>query len=156
MGLELLGLLGGAITRLFGSFVEFKQKKQDNEHELALLDKQIELSKVQHEEKLAEISAQSDAQIDVEWSKALSVALESPKSGVPLIDGLNALVRPVMTFWWCLVLYSIAKGFIIYASYTAHATAIQMSTVLVTDFDTTVIGSILGFWFVDRHLRKGK
>ena len=132
----------------------FKQKKQDNEHELALLDKQIELSKVQHEEKLAEISAQSDAQIDVEWSKALSVALEPTKSGLPFIDGLNAAVRPIMAFWWCLVLYSIAKAILIYVAVSTSTDLTTIAGTIITEFDRTVIGSILGFFFVDRQLRK--
>lgn len=152
--LEAIGLLGGVVTRLFSWGTEYFQKKQDNAHELAMVDKQIALANLQHTQKLEEISAQGNADVDVEWSKALSVALESPKTGLPLIDGLNALVRPVMTFWWCLVLYTISKGFIIYAAVTSYASASQMAATIVSDFDIAVIGSILGFWFCDRALRK--
>ncbi len=154
-GLEVLGLLGGALTRLFSWWTEYKQKQQDNEHELVLIDKQIELSKVQHVQKLEEINVQSDANVDVEWSKALSVALEPTKTGVPLVDALNALVRPILTFWWCLGLYTIYKGFLIYAAFQENLHAKQMADVFLTSFDVAVVGSIIGFWFVDRQLRKG-
>ena len=154
MGLELLGLLGGALTRLFGFYAEHQKAKQDNAHELAMIDKQIALSKVQHEQKKEEIEVQSNADIDVEWSKALSVALESPRSGNPTIDALNALVRPILTFWWCLILYTTYKGFLVYAAVQEVLTAKQMAEVIVTPFDIAIIGSIVSFHFVDRQLRK--
>lgn len=154
MGLELLGLLGGALTRLFGFYAEHQKAKQDNEHELAMIDKQIALSKVQHEQKKEEIEVQSNADIDVEWSKALSVALESPRSGNPTIDALNALVRPALTFWWCIVLYTIAKGFLIYAAFQEVVSAKEMASIILTPFDIAVVGSIISFFFVDRQLRK--
>jgi hypothetical protein len=154
MGLELLGLLGGAVTRLLSFWAEYKKQKQDNEHELALLDRQTALEEIKHKNKITEIGIQSDADIDVEWSKALSEALKPASSGVPFVDGLNALVRPFMTFWWCLVLYSVSKGFIIYASLQEAMDAKQMASLVLTDFDFAVVGSILGYWFVDRGLRK--
>ncbi len=153
-GLELLGLLGGALTRLFGWFTEYKQKEQDNAHEIVLIDKQIELSKVQHVQKLEEINVQSNANIDAEWAKSLSVALEPTRTGIPLVDALNALVRPIMAFWWCLVLYTIAKGILIYVAVTSGSSLIVIADTVITDFDKAVIGSILGFFFVDRQLRK--
>jgi hypothetical protein len=154
LGIELIGLLGGALTRLFTWYAEYSQKKQDNAHELAMVDKQVELAKVQHQQKLEEISIQSDADIDVEWAKTLSVALQPVKTGTPLIDGLNALIRPLITFWWVIVLYSISKGFLIYAAVAEHIPAKILASVVTTEFDIAVIGSIIGFWFTDRQLRK--
>jgi uncharacterized membrane protein len=154
MGLELLGLLGGVVTRLITWGAEYFTTKQTNAHELALVEKQIALANVQHAQKLEEISVQTDSTIDLEWAKTLSVALTPPTTGVGFIDGLNALVRPILTFWWALVLYSVSKGFLIYAAIAEHLPAKVLATVVTTEFDVAVIGSILGFWFTDRQLRK--
>lgn len=155
MGIELLGLLGGAVTRLFSWYAEYKQKKQDNEHELALIDKQISLANIQHEQKVEEIKVQSDANVDVEWAKALSVALEAPHTGNPTVDALNALVRPLITIWWALILYSISKVILVVVAFQNHATLKEFASIVVSDFDISIIGAILGFWFVNRTIAQG-
>jgi len=150
----LLSLFGGAFTRLFGGVFEYFTTKQNNQHELDMIDKQIALATVQHSQKMEEISAQGEADVDVEWAKALDTALQPVKTGVPFIDGLNAAIRPIMAIWWCLVMYTVYKGFIIYAAATANTPASQMATIIVSSFDLDIVGSIIGFWYVDRHLRK--
>ncbi len=42
----LLSLLGGGLFRLFPSVLEFFSKKRDLEHELRLLDRQMDLEKL--------------------------------------------------------------------------------------------------------------
>ena len=154
--LELVSILGGVVARLCTWGTDYFTKKQENGHELELLDKQITLATVQSQQKQAEIQLQNEADVDKEWSQALNVALTSTNTatGNSFIDCLNALVRPTLTFWWCLVLYTISKGFLIYAAYQEHLAAKDMAGVVTNDFDRAVIGSIFGFWFCDRAIRK--
>jgi hypothetical protein len=165
--IELLSLICGGVFRLFPSFMDWMHKGQDNAHELAMVDKQIALAKVQAEQKLAEIHAQGDenratlaAQVDgnIEqgWSGALADAIKSQgePTGVAWVDALSASVRPVLTYWWCLVLYTAAKAVAVIVAFKAGASLADFAPILVGDFDKSVIGSIFGFWFVDRALRK--
>jgi len=153
--IEVVSFLGGALVRLITGGIDLFQKKQENTHELALLEKQLQIETIRGQEKRAEIAAQGQADVDVEWSKALNVALASTNAptGNWFIDGLNSSVRPILTYWWCLVLYTTSKGFIIYAAMQESTKPKEMANLVVTDFDTTIIGSIMGFWFTDRALR---
>jgi hypothetical protein len=64
-------------------------------------------------------------------------------------------VRPVLTYWWVIGLYSGAKAIGLVVAFQAGATLEAFGVLLITEFDRTVIGSILAFWFVDRSIRKG-
>jgi len=52
----IIGFVGGFIPELF----KLWNKKEDNKHELAVLDKQIEANRLLHEHKLEEINTQAD------------------------------------------------------------------------------------------------
>lgn len=165
--IELLSLVFGGVFRLLPSVMDWLHKGQDNAHELAMVDKQIALAKVQSEQKIAEIGAQGgdtratlaaqvDGNVETGWSDALADAIkaQSNLTGVKWVDAMNQSVRPIITYWWCLVLYTAAKVVGITVALTDSAPLAQFAPILVTDFDKAVIGSILGFWFVDRALRK--
>lgn len=154
--IELLSLVAGGIFRLLPSVMDLFHKKADNEHELAMVDKQIALAAAQSENKRAEIAAQTDANTETAWSGGLLETLKgmAQPTGVAWIDALSASVRPILTYWWCLLLYGSAKTIAIVVAFQSHAPLTAFIPLLVTDFDRSVIGSILGFWFVDRALRK--
>jgi hypothetical protein len=153
---ELLSVLGGGLFRLLPSVLDFFHKKQELSHELDLLDKQMELAKLQGEQKIAEIQQQTDGDTERAWGAALSEAIKSQgtPTGVRWVDALSASVRPVVTYWWALVLYTAAKGIEIYVALSTAVPLLSLAPILLTDFDRAVIGSILGFWFCDRALRQ--
>jgi len=86
------------------------------------------------------------------WADAIKG--QSTPTGVKWADALSATVRPVLTYWWCLLLYTACKGVTIWAAWQAHTPLAGLATILVTEFDTAVIGSVFSFWFVDRAIRK--
>jgi len=86
------------------------------------------------------------------WASAIR-AQDKP-SGIRWIDALSSSVRPVLTYWWVLVLYSGAKLLQIVVGVQDGATLEAFVPILVTEFDRTVIGGILSFWFVDRSMRR--
>jgi hypothetical protein len=154
--IETVSFLGGILARLFTWGSDYLTKKQDLVHELKLLDKQIELETMRATQKRDELALQADLQVEVEWAKALnsSVAAVSAPSGNSYIDTINASVRPILTYWWCLVIYTVSKGFLLYAALQEEYTAETLAGVITTPFDQAVVGSMLGFWFADRTLRK--
>jgi len=152
--LELLSLVGGGIFRMIPSVIELISKRQDHAHELAMLDRQMQLESLKWQAKAAEITLQSEAAEAAKWAEALPAAQVTVKSGVKWIDAINASVRPALTYWWCLGLYSAYKGVTVWVAIDESAPLEQIATTLMTEFDRSVIGSIIGFWFLDRALRK--
>lgn len=152
--IELLSLLGGGLFRLFPSVLEFFSKKRDLEHELKLLDRQMDLEKLRWQFKSEEIKLQSEAATEAAWASALPAAQGVIRTGISWVDAVNASVRPVLTYWWCLGLYTAYKFITVFVAVESGADLMTVANVLVTEFDRSVIGSIIGFWFLDRALRK--
>lgn len=152
--LELFSLIGGGLFRLFPSILEFFKQGRDLKHEIALLDKSMELEKLKWEHKEREITATTESIVEGAWANALPYALEVKTSGIRFIDAINASVRPLLTYWWCIILYSAYKLITVAVAVNQEADLITVANLLVTEFDKAVIGSIVGFWFLDRALRK--
>ena len=160
--IELLGLAGGAIVRLFPTVLSFFKEGRDLKYELLRMDKQAELERLRYEQRKGEIAAIGDAGEQIAWAQALQDAM---KSAVPeplkdtgsrwlnFFNVLNTSVRPILTYWWCVLLVTVEKVFIILIAIQQKVALEQFRHMLVTDFDRGVIASIIGFWFVDRFLR---
>lgn len=152
MILEIIGLVGGAVARLTPEVLNFFKEGRDLKYELLRMDKEVQLEQLRGLNKQAEIIATSDARVEEGWADGLVEAIKTTRNtGSKLMDALNASVRPILTYWWCLVLYTIQKGFEIYIAFKLDELT---PALIVTSFDRAVIGSIMSFWFVDRALRK--
>ncbi len=145
MGVLLSGLLG-----IFGSTLpevfKFFQDKKDKEHELAIMQLQIQRDKDLGIQQANSIELQSDA-------STLTAALQSVKTGIVWVDALSGTVRPVITYIEIL-LYVLAKLLAVHL-----ATDIDtdfLTNVLWTDFDENILAVILGFWFANRAFVKSR
>ena len=155
---ELLSLIGGGIMRLAPVLLDLFKNRQDHRHELERVDREIALENARGQNKDREIAAVTAQQVDTSWANALSEALKgeaAPKvsSGHPLLDWLSQSVRPVLTYWWCIGLYTGHKVVLIVVGIQEKMRLAELAPILLTDFDRGVVGSIIGFWFVDRALR---
>lgn len=152
--LEAIGLIGGALTRLFTAIVDYKNKQLDHQHELDMIDKQISLSEIQYKQKIEELTIQGNFAVDQGYTTALQSALEGQfkQTGIKVIDGINALIRPVLTIWWCIVIYTVFKACLIYTAVVNGLSAAQMAVIICDEFDRTVIAAIVGFFFTSRAL----
>jgi len=153
--IELLSMFGGGIFRLIPYIVEFFKQKQDTEHEyrMAQLQLQVNSAKAQQDISLTQLQAQINA--DIGELNAQVTAIKSQFNvGVPWVDALSATVRPFLTYYWCIFLYGGSKLVQIVIAINEHAQLLQYVSILITEFDRSVIGSMLAFWFVDRTLRK--
>jgi hypothetical protein len=72
------------------------------------------------------------------------------------LNGINVSVRPFLTYWWCIVLHTGNKVLLAYIAIAEKTPLAELSAIIYTDFDRGVVGSIIGFWFVDRALRAHK
>lgn len=154
--MELLGLLGGGLIRLFPNIIDFFREGRDLKYELLRLDKQAELERLRGENARAEIAATSEANVDASWAEGLveSLKAQTTVTGDKWLDRINISVRPIITYWWCIVIYTSHKLLLTYIAIVERASLSTVASVIYTDFDRGVVGSIIGFWFVDRALRQ--
>jgi predicted exporter len=155
---ELLSLIFGGVLRLLPEVLKLFTAKADAEHEYRMTQLQLEIDKARSEQQIDLVHAQGAIAADTAEMSAMVEALkaQSTPSGVPWIDALSSSVRPVLTYWWCLALYTAYKAITVAVAVQAGTTLGALATLLVTEFDRMVIGSIFSFWFVDRSLRRGK
>ncbi|CAB4170168.1 hypothetical protein UFOVP1528_30 [uncultured Caudovirales phage] len=148
----LVSFLGGTAFRMvWGEVSSWITKKQDHAHELeslriqGMLEKDRhtrDMEKVQqaHELGIKEIQVQGDLGIQKLEADAFVAAMQqvNKPTGIQWVDAWNALVRPA-TATMCLLLWIgqfVAGGF------------------MVDEWDISLIGVVLGFYFADRSLAK--
>lgn len=155
---ELLSLIGGGLMRLAPVFIGLLQNRQEHKHELDRIDRELALEKARGDNKEREIAAVSAQGVETGWAAALGAALAAeaapkPSSGFSLLDWLSSSVRPILTYWWCIILYTTHKAVLILVGVQEKLKLSELAPIIMTDFDRGVVGSIIGFWFVDRALR---
>lgn len=159
MLMTILSLLGGGlggVMRLVPEILKMFTAKQDRAHEYKMTALQLEIDKARASQAIDLVHAQGAVAEAAGEMQAYIEAIkgQSVMSGVKWIDGLNQSVRPVCTYWWML-LFTTYKIATIWAGCLAWTTLDDFVLKLWTAQDAGVLSMILGFWFVDRSIRKG-
>lgn len=154
--LTILGTLLGGLFRIAPLWLQMKDKQGERDHEARMFDKQLEADKARAAaaKELAQVQGENaatlaDIQAMIEATKA-----QGQKTGIRWVDAINALVRPGLTFWWCIVLETAAltAGFL--ALKASGMSTIQAINAMWGDPEKAIVASIISFWFVDRAIRK--
>lgn len=156
MPMTLLSLLGGGLMRMLPELLGLFNKRTDNAHELAMMDKQIELEKAKGAEDRATIQLQGDVNSAVALLDAQKAALQSQMqvTGSKWVDALNFLVRPLTTYYF-LAFYGMVKlAMLVIACQSADAWHAILQ--VWSEDDKTILSGILSFWFVGRIFDKKK
>ena len=151
----LLSFLGGSAFRmLWGEASAFFNKRQDHEHEMALLtlqatiddrraEREVKQMQLAHTMGLEVVEVKRDAEVAVLEAKAFSEAmkvLQAP-TGVAWVDAWNGTVRPA----WATVALLLWVGKLSVAGF--H----------MDPWDVEMVSAVAGFFFADRSLgRRGK
>lgn len=156
--LELFSLIFGGVSRLIPEVFKMITAGKEREHEFRMTQLQLEVDRARAEHQLDLVHAQAAIAADQSEMRTIADALraQGTSTGVAWVDALSASVRPVLTYWWCLFLYTAAKVVTIVVAFEGGFNLLEFAGLLVTEFDRMVIGSIFSFWFVDRALRKVK
>lgn len=154
MILSLLSMLGGGLLRMLPELIGFLNKKTDNAHELAMLDRQMQLEDSRAENRVHEIEVQGDISQSIALLNAQGAALKSQmqKTGIRWVDAANFAVRPLTTYFF-LLLYAVVKCAtlaVALRSMDPWAAILQVWTV----DDASILAGILAFWFVGRVFDK--
>lgn len=156
--LELLGMLGGGVFRLVPFLVDFFRAKREADHEYRMTELQLKVDQARAAQAIDLANAQAaialgQGEMDA-WGKAIEA--QGKATGIVWIDAISATVRPFLTYYWVVGLYGSAKVIQVIVAFKAGAPLDAFVPILVTEFDRTVIGSMLSFWFIDRALRKAR
>ena len=145
----LLGSLLGGVFRIVPEVMKLWDAKNEREHELAMLGKEMEFAQIKGEISMRE---QETVLMGKELD-AMSVALreqgETARASGQFIAAISAAVRPLITYWF-VVLYSIVKLASILMAIDAGA---EWKEVLVSSWnqdDMAMLMMVLTFWFVGR------
>jgi hypothetical protein len=157
MILTLLSMLGGGLMRLLPEVFSILKQRGDNQHELAMLDKQIALEQTRSAMRQDEIRTQGEADMNLAQMDALSEALKGQMQLTHMwfIDALNFAVRPTTTYY-LLTMYGLAK-LAMYQIAIAHGTSGWEAILkLYDEEDRAILSGTLAFWFVGRSIEKAK
>lgn len=141
--IALLGSVAGFLSALIPEVLGFIKDKRDKAHELALVKLQIEAGKNSSSSRIDEVVIKSDL------DKERLIYSHAKPIGIPWVDALSALVRPLITYLF-LALYIGVKLTIIF-SYQ-----IGVCMPVWTNEDEVLLSVIMGFWFGNRMINKYK
>lgn len=155
--IELISLLLGGIARIGQHWMDLKDKQAEREHEAVMFDKQVQLQDKRFEADAALRKMDAEAAETAGDLAALTAAVEAQSREAAAAGGwvaaLSASVRPILTYWHALVIYTAVKIAMLVIAMQSGQGAMQALLQTYTEADRAIMGSMLGFWFVDRSLR---
>src|SRR5438552_3139076 len=106
----LLGTLFGGLFRLAPEALRIVDKKNEMAHEVLMFDKQLEADKLRATAVQQLEQTKGDNAINLADAQAMieAVKAQGTPTGVKWVDAVNATVRPFLTYWWGVFLYTIA------------------------------------------------
>lgn len=152
--ITLLGALLGFLGSAFPEFIKWLNKKEDNKHELALTDKQIQMQQMLGTQRLDEARVVADS-AEMQALYKYSV----PRSGVKWVMALSETVRPIITycFFVCYITVKIAQYTMLTSASLPWLTGVSWDAALVqlwTSEDAGLFAAIIAYWFGSRGLRQ--
>ena len=153
----LVGTLFGGLFRMAPEILKWVDRKDERKHELSMFDKQLQADTLRGNQALDQINANAAAAMGAGEIQALIEATKAQarQTGIKWVDGLNSLMRPLITFWWVVVLYTTALVAQFLFLIDSGADVTQAILALWGVEEKALVASIVSFWFVDRSLRKG-
>jgi hypothetical protein len=145
----LLGSLLGGVFRIVPEVMKLWDAKNEREHELKMLGKEMEFAQIKGEISMREQeTVLMGKELDA-MTEALKEQGETARASGQFISAISAAVRPLVTYWF-VTLYSIVKLASILMAIDAGA---EWKEVLVSSWsedDMALLMMILTFWFVGR------
>lgn len=157
LGGGVLGGLIGGIFRLAPEVLKWLDRKDERKHELSMFASQCDLEKQRGAQKLSEIGAQREADVDTGVMAAFKSAIDSQAAMAAAAGGwaaaLSASVRPVLTYYLLLLYGTVKTVGIAYAIGTGTPIVTVLSTAWGVD-DMAMLAGVINYWMLDRSLAK--
>ena len=144
--ITLLASIAGFFSSLVPEILRVIKNKNDQNHQLAMLDKQITIAKSKNAQLLQAIQSKADV---TEHNNIYATY----KTGINWIDALNGSVRPVLAYSFFIMYLSIK--IMQYCSLRAYCEKmIDHLHLLWTLEDQAIFASIISFYFGQRAFSK--
>ena len=152
----LVGTLLGGVFRLVPEVMSFSDKKHERAHEAVMFEKQIQADQLRAQMAIEAEKVKGDIQMGVSELQAIIEATKAQgqQTGVKWVDAISSLMRPVITFWWVIVLYTAALVAQFHQMWVMNVVTADAILRLWGPDERAIVASIISFWFVDRSLRK--
>lgn len=145
--IALLGILGGFVTSTLPSIITLFTRKNDQAHERAMADKQLEAAKVGGQITLATEVARADtAQQEQLYRYAAG------PSGNSRVDALTSLVRPYIT----MIMFHLWLGIETTVLIVGIRSGLSLAELVALVWDEptkAIFGAVMGFWFGNRAVK---
>lgn len=152
MDFGIFGALFGGVFRLVPEFLKLWDRKNERQHEVILGEQQMEMIKLQGSYKMQEVNASTDI---AHMNAIMEVAkAQAQPTGIKFVDGWNALMRPLITTQWLLLLY---PSFLIASFMLAVEAGTPALAALIQVFgpdEKAICSGLFTFWFLDRVIRR--
>ena len=156
--IELFGLIFGGVSRLAQHWMDLREKDKERAHEAVMFDKQVALAdrRFEQDAALRRMDAEAGDQA-AEW-QSLQAALQAQAAEARAAGGwvakFSAAMRPLLTFYHAILVYTAVKVAMFIVGIDAGATPSEAMIAIYGEFDRALCGSMVGFWFQDRALRR--
>lgn len=148
------GLLGG-VFRIAPEFLKWLDRKGEREHELKMLQAEMEFAKIRGEIMMKQVEASMTvAELDA-MGEALKEQGQTARAAGKIVAAISALVRPLVTYWF-VVLYSAVKILSIRMAIDQGGEWKQVIVSSWTEADMAMLMLVLTFWFVGRVWERNK
>jgi hypothetical protein len=137
----LIGFLSSGLPSLF----KYLNDKNDKAHELAIMQMQMEMAKLEFKEQLEEMNIKADV-------SERATLYTTYKTGITWIDAFNGTVRPVVTY--LLVLLYITVKIMQYNGLHGDIPEFEKLEILWTQEDHALFAGVISFYFGMRHFNK--
>ena len=151
----LLGSLLGGVFRIVPEVMKLLDAKNEREHELAMLGKEMEFAKIKGEISMREAQATMTVAEIGAMSEALKEQGQTARAAGKFVSAISALVRPLVTYWF-VFLYSAVKIATMAVAFNAGGDWKEVLINSWTQDDMAMLMLILTFWFVGRVWERNK
>lgn len=155
--IELFGLIFGGVSRLAQHWMDLSDKQKERDHEARMFEQQTLLAdkRFAHDSDMRQMDAAS-AEAQGEWAAMTAAAqaqADEAKAAGGWVAAFSALMRPLLTFWHCIAIYTAVKIALLMGAMMGGVTWNVALLSIYTDADRALCFSIISFWFADRSLR---
>lgn len=153
--LPVIGAVIGFASSVVPSVMKLWQDKKDKEHELKLLELQMEAQTQGHIQRLEEINTEADVRESEALYKYAQPLQQFPQTGTKWVDATGALLIVFANFLISTVRPVVTYGItVLYGSMKLQMVAANQGNVFAawTETDATIFLTVLGHWFGSRMM----
>ncbi len=143
--ITLLGAALGFVSAAFPELLKLYQETKDREHELRILDLQLQQQSQGHDERLEEIRVAEDSQ-------QMHALYQTWRTNIAWVDALNGTVRPVLAYAFFLLYFTVKCMQFSLIDFAAPLPW-QLATLWGPE-DQAIFAGIISFYYGQRAMRK--